>query len=173
MLNQVTGLFMTQDELERAVASLHEAGFSGDEVGVLAQETVLQGAMQQEKNSSMVETAEAGVLGGTAVGGLVGLLAGAGALVVPGVGPLLAAGAWASVLGAAAAGAGIGAAYGGLMGVLVGREVADDYEEIYRDGLRHGGSLLVVRHAASERIETAQRIMLAANGVGVLVHEPA
>src|SRR5687768_204592 len=110
MLSHVTGLFITQAELERVVAALHAAGFSGDEVGVLALEAVWQEAMEREKSSSMVETAEAGVLGGTAVGGLVGLLAGAGALVVPGVGPLLAAGAWASVLGAAAAGAGIGAA---------------------------------------------------------------
>jgi hypothetical protein len=163
---------MTQAELEGAVAALHEAGFSGDEVGVLAHEEVWQEVMEREKGSSMVETAEAGALGGTAVGGLVGLLAGAGALVVPGIGPLLAAGAWASVLGATVAGAGIGAAYGGLMGALVGREVAEEYEEIYRDGLQHGGALLVVRQAAPERIEVARRVMLEANGIGVLVHEP-
>jgi hypothetical protein len=66
MLRHVTGvmMMMTQAELE--------------EVGVLAHEEVWQEVMEREKGSSMVETAEAGVIGGTAVGGLVGLLAGAG-----------------------------------------------------------------------------------------------
>jgi hypothetical protein len=38
LIDHVTGLFMTQAELEEAVAALHAAGFSGDEVGVLVHE---------------------------------------------------------------------------------------------------------------------------------------
>lgn len=171
MTTTVTGLFLTQEDLERAISDLHAAGFTADEVGVLGQEELLREWADREKTEATIETAEAGLLGGTALGGLVGLLAGAGSLLVPGVGPLLAAGAWAGVLGATATGAGIGAAFGGLMGALVGREVAEDINEIYRDGLHRGGSILVVRHAMPERIEQAQRIMASGNGVGVAVHE--
>jgi hypothetical protein len=171
VIASITALFTTQEDLERADSGLHAAGFAADEVGVLGQEETFQEWAGQEQAESTIETAEAGLLGGTALGGLVGLLAGAGSLLVPGVGPLLAAGAWASVLGATATGAGIGAAFGGLMGALVGREVAEDVNEIYRDGLHRGGSLLVVRHTLPERIAQAQGIMVQANGVGVVIHE--
>jgi uncharacterized membrane protein len=73
--------------------------------------------------------------------GVAGLLLGLGALAIPGLGPLVAAGP----LAAALAGAGAGAVAGGLMGALTDLGVPEDEARSYVDGLRRGGVLLVVR----------------------------
>ncbi len=78
---------------------------------------------------------------GTAVGGGLGLLAGIGALAIPGVGPVVAAG-W---LIATLTGAGVGAAAGGLVGSLTGAGVSRDEADVYAEGVRGGGSLVTVR----------------------------
>ena len=78
---------------------------------------------------------------GAAVGGGAGLLAGIGSLAIPGIGPIVAAG-W---LVATLAGAGVGAASGGLIGALTGAGVSRDEAEVYDEGIRRGGSLVMVR----------------------------
>jgi hypothetical protein len=82
-----------------------------------------------------------GAVVGTALGGGVGLLAGIGALAIPGVGPVVAAG-W---LVATLAGAGVGAASGGLIGSLTGAGVSRDEAHVYAEGVKRGGSLVTVR----------------------------
>ncbi|MFL5257101.1 MAG: general stress protein [Rhodopila sp.] len=93
----------------------------------------------------------AGAVLGTAVGGGLGLLAGIGALAIPGVGPVVAAG-W---LIATLTGAGIGAAGGGLLGALTGAGLSRDEAHVYAEGVRGGGSLVTVRtdDASAARIE--------------------
>ena len=83
----------------------------------------------------------AGAILGTAVGGGLGLLAGIGALAIPGVGPVVAAG-W---LVATLTGAGIGAAGGGLLGALTGAGLSREEANVYAEGVRGGGSLVTVR----------------------------
>ncbi|MDQ2761953.1 MAG: hypothetical protein M3Y22_00125 [Pseudomonadota bacterium] len=92
-----------------------------------------------------------GAVLGTALGGGAGLLAGIGALAIPGVGPVVAAG-W---LVATLAGAGVGAASGGLIGSLTGAGVSRDEAHVYAEGVKRGGSLVTVRADETEasRIE--------------------
>jgi hypothetical protein len=92
-----------------------------------------------------------GALAGTVVGGGVGLLAGIGALAIPGVGPVVAAG-W---LVATLAGAGVGAAAGGLVGSLTGAGLSRDEAHVYAEGVKRGGSLVTVRvdEADASRVE--------------------
>lgn len=78
---------------------------------------------------------------GTALGGGAGLLAGIGALAIPGLGPIVAAG-W---LVAALTGAGVGAAAGGLLGSLTGAGVSEADAHIHAEGVRRGGTLVTVR----------------------------
>lgn len=97
-----------------------------------------------------VKGAAGGALGGAAVGTGAGLLASAGLLVVPGIGPFLAAGTLAGTLGAAAAGAAGGAAIGGVAGAIFGageddgmaRE--DETSAHYREGVDRGEALVTV-----------------------------
>ncbi|NJO05132.1 MAG: YsnF/AvaK domain-containing protein [Chloroflexaceae bacterium] len=79
---------------------------------------------------------------------------GLGVLIIPGVGPALVAG---PVL-AALTGAGIGAVTGGLAGALAGLGVADDDAEVYSEGVRRGGTLVVAR-AADEDVNRINGIM--------------
>src|SRR4029453_9839073 len=58
----------------------------------------------EEKGTKMPEGAATGAATGSVVGGTLGLLAGIGALAIPGVGPLIAAGPIMAALSGAAAG---------------------------------------------------------------------
>jgi hypothetical protein len=98
-----------------------------------------------------------GAATGAGTGGLLGagtgLLAGLGMLAIPGLGPVVAAG-W---LAATAAGAGIGAVAGGLIGGLVGaltkEGVSEEDAEVYAEGVRRGGALLLIRNSDNKRRE--------------------
>lgn len=93
-----------------------------------------------------------GAVLGTVLGGGAGLLAGIGALAIPGVGPVVAAG-W---LVATLTGAGVGAASGGLLGSLTGAGVSHEEANVYSEGVKRGGSLVTVRVDESEasRVES-------------------
>src|ERR1700677_4775229 len=85
--------------------------------------------------------ATAGAGGGAVVGGAFGLLMGMGALVIPGVGPVLAAGPVLSAL----VGAGAGATVGGLAGALIGMGMPE-YEAIQYEEKMNGGNILISVH---------------------------
>ena len=86
---------------------------------------------------------------GTVLGGGAGLLAGLGALAIPGVGPIVAAG-W---LVATLTGAGVGAAAGSLLGSLTGAGVSEADAHVHAEGVRRGGTVVTVR---AEQIEGAR-----------------
>lgn len=86
------GIFPSRVAAEAAVDQLHAAGFSHDDVSVLMADKNSSKEFASEKNTKAPEGTTAGVLGGGTVGGTLGLLAGLGALAIPGVGPLIAAG---------------------------------------------------------------------------------
>jgi hypothetical protein len=100
------------------------------------------------------EGAAAGAGIGAALGGLGGALMGLGLLVIPGVGPALAAGALASGL----VGAGIGAASGGIAGALANAGVPEDEANYYAEGVRRGGHLVVVS-TTEDKYATAHDIL--------------
>ncbi|MFC7540541.1 hypothetical protein ACFQU2_15130 [Siccirubricoccus deserti] len=94
------------------------------------------------------------------VGGGAGLLAGIGALAIPGLGPIVAAG-W---LVAALTGAGVGAAAGGLLGALTEAGVGDEHAHVYAEGVRRGGNLVTLRTDDSRATE-AEAILARHNAV--------
>jgi uncharacterized protein (TIGR02271 family) len=90
---------------------------------------------------------------GGLMGGLGGWLVGIGALAIPGVGPFIAAGAFATALGGAVIGAGLGA----IAGALVGMGVPEEHAKYYEGEAKAGKTLVTVR--ANGRYEDAQRIL--------------
>jgi len=170
-MKSVMGLFVKHNELEQAVVRLEAAGFAKKEIGLLVQEEAVKTLLEDDQQEAIGEGAAYGAAGGGVLGGLIGLVAGAGTLLIPGVGPALAAGTLLSVLGATAAGAGIGAAYGGITGALTGWGLAEEHANLYSEGLERGGALLAVHTNDPMRIEAAQEILIAANAMGVDVHE--
>jgi hypothetical protein len=169
-MKTVTAMFDNHRDVQPVLDQLNAAGFTNEYVGLALRGDTLELPDEEQPGHTAVETAVKGVEGGAALGGLIGLLAGAGALLVPGVGPLLAAGALASVLSATAAGAGIGAAYGAIVGALTGWDVAEEHAREYVALLREGGALVVVREANRDRADEAAEIMRA-GGATVRLHD--
>lgn len=154
------GIFPSRTAAEAAVDQLNGAGFSHDDVSVLMADKNSSKEFASEKNTKAPEGTTAGVLGGGTIGGTLGLLAGLGALAIPGVGPLIAAG---PIIGALA-GLGIGGAVGGLVGALVGMGIPEYEAKRYEGRVNDGGILVSVHCDSSEEISRAKDILKAAGG---------
>nr|WP_294524025.1 general stress protein [uncultured Rhodopila sp.] len=136
----IARLYDSYDHAQQVVTELEAAGVPHRDISLVANENTRNGS--STGHTTTAETAGgAGALLGTVAGGGVGLLAGIGALAIPGVGPVVAAG-W---LVATLTGAGIGAAAGGLVGALTGAGVNKEEAHVYAEGVRGGGSLVTVR----------------------------
>jgi hypothetical protein len=110
-----------------------------------------------EKNTKAPEGTTTGVATGGVIGGTLGLLAGIGALAIPGVGPFIAAG---PIMGALA-GLGAGGAVGGFIGALVGMGMPEYEAKRYEGRVKEGGILLSVHCDASEEITRAKELLKA------------
>src|ERR1700692_2802874 len=88
----VFGIYSSTPQAERAVDQLVNAGFSNNDISVLLPDTNSTKEFAHEKNTKAPEGATTGVATGGVVGGTLGLLAGVGALAIPGLGPFIAAG---------------------------------------------------------------------------------
>jgi hypothetical protein len=163
----VLGLFESREAAGRAIRTLHDRGFAREQISVAMRDTEEQAALAQDLGASEpAEAASAGAVGGGILGGLAGLLVGIGALTVPGIGPILAAGPLAGALGTTLAGAGIGAAAGGMVGALAGIGVPPEHAECYAEGVRRGGTLVSVQTDGSNAAE-AVAVMRAAGALDV------
>ena len=158
-MRTVAHLYDNYETAENVVLDLEHAGFSHDDVSVVANQASTA-VTPTTTHSVATESAAGAGLGtgasiGTIVGGGAGLLAGIGALAIPGVGPVVAAG-W---LVATLTGAGAGAATGGLLGSLTGAGVKEDHAHVYSEGVRRGSTLVTVR-ADDARSAEAEAIMM-------------
>jgi hypothetical protein len=149
------GIYASRATAEGAVDQLLYAGFSHGDVSVLMADN--QGAKDfaAEKNTKAPEGTVTGVGVGGTVGGTIGLLAGIGALAIPGVGPLIAAG---PIMGALA-GLGVGGAVGGLVGALVGMGIPEYEAKRYEGRVKAGGILVSVHCDSSEEVSRAKEIL--------------
>jgi hypothetical protein len=120
-------------------------GIAKDNISIAAravkEPTNSDNAAQHSASEATEARAGTGATLGTLLGGGAGLLAGLGALAIPRVGPVVAAG-W---LVATLTGAGVGAAAGGLLGSLTGAGVDEADAHVYAEGVRRGGHLVTVR----------------------------
>lgn len=165
-MKTVVGLFEYYQDAERAVDQLSSRGFGKTEISVAARDRVLRERVVGGKDHAVAESASAGAVGGTAVGGIAGLLVGIGALAIPGIGPVIAAGTLGTALATTAAGAGIGAAAGGLIGALVGLGIPEEDAQFYAEGVKRGGVLVTVQ-TTDDRASEALNILRQANAVDV------
>jgi hypothetical protein len=152
----VFGIYSTRNGVETATDAFVAAGFPAADISVLIPES-LGGPkeMKTEKATKAPEGTTTGVVSGATVGGVLGLLAGIGALAIPGVGPLIAAGP----IMAALAGMGVGGAVGGVAGALVGMGIPEYEAKRYEGRLQKGGILFSVHCDTSEEITRAKEIM--------------
>jgi|GEM_PF-254935 len=130
----VFGIVPTAADADKIVSELKRAGFRNDDISALFPDKQGTRDFAHEKNTKAPEGAIAGASIGGLVGGTLGLLAGIGALAIPGLGPLIAAGPIMAAMSGLAAGAALGGLSGGLIGLGVPEIEAKQYEAKVRDG---------------------------------------
>jgi len=144
----------TIDQAESIVASLKAAGFSSNDISALMPDKRTTKDFAHEHNTKAPEGATAGGVAGLGVGAALGWLAGIGALAIPGVGPLIAAG---PIMGALAGGA-VGGATGGIIGALVGMGIPEFEAKRYDAKIRDGNILISVHTEDSKQRDVAKDI---------------
>src|SRR6516165_7566331 len=88
----VFGIYRTREGAERGVDALRQAGCRNEDISILLPENQGTKDFAAEKHKKAPEGTATGATAGAIIGGTLGLLAGIGALAIPGMGPLIAAG---------------------------------------------------------------------------------
>ena len=144
------GVFERRADAERALSELRQAGFGEDELGIVAPRGDAAADVDlekyprdptelgQETGTRAEEQAVSGAVTGGAIGGVIGAAA---ALLIPGIGPVLAGG----ILAAALSGAATGAAVGGLVGAFSGLDVPEEEAHSYEREFRAGRTIVTAR----------------------------
>src|ERR1700733_4763828 len=149
------GIFSTMAAADFATDSLIRAGFTAGDISALIPENLGNRQIGTEKSTKAPEGAATGAGSGAVVGGALGLLAGIGALAIPGVGPFLAAGPLMATL----AGIGVGGAVGGFTGALIGLGIPEYEAKRYEGYIQKGAILLSVHCDTNEEIRHAKEVM--------------
>ncbi len=163
---RAVGTFASRGDAEKALYKLRDSGFSMDKVSLLAKnadgnENIAGADVKNERGENEAqEGAGIGATTGTVLGGLGGLLLGLNELLIPGIGPFLAAGTIATTL----AGAGLGAATGGIIGGLTGMGIPEEDAKHYEGHINNGYYLLIV-DGYEDEIDRAGSV-LSSNNIG-------
>ena len=151
----VYGIYRDRAHAEVAVDRLFAAGFRGEDISALLADNVGNKDFAHEKNTKAPEGTTTGAVTGGAIGGTLGLLAGIGALAIPGLGPFIAAG---PIMGALA-GVGAGGAVGGLIGALVGMGIPEYEAKRYEGRVKKGEALVSVHCDNSDWVKRAKDLL--------------
>ena len=135
----VTGMFPDRDTAERAYDTLHERGYTKDDVNVVMSEDTRKKYYSSDPEETVIGTKAAEGAGkGSAIGGTIGAITGVVAalgtsLVIPGLGVLI-----AGPIAAGLAGAGAGGITGGIVGALIGSGIPEARAKLYESGVKKG-----------------------------------
>lgn len=141
-MRTIARVYDSYGQARQVVADLEAAGAASSDINLIANRYVCEESVRAEDPSG----AGAGAGIGAALGGTAGLLAGLGMIAIPGLGPVIAAGA----LAATAVGAAAGAAAGGVVGALVASGVPRSEAQLYCEAVRRGGTMVSVRTSEAD-----------------------
>ncbi len=162
MANTIVALYDDMDTAHKVVRELRDTDIDNNNISLVAQDA--SGQYSQSMTKATTDTADGASTGagvGAVVGGIGGLLVGLGALTIPGIGPVLAAGPLATAVSAllgAGAGAVAGSVAGGLLGALIDMGIPEEQAGYYAEGVRRGGALVTV-DADDTTLERARGVM--------------
>jgi hypothetical protein len=165
-MKRALGVFERLEALKASIEKLKDEGFNMKQISAIAKDDRVKEEIpgseitkeEKEAGNKAGQGAAVGTLAGGTLGGIAGLLVGLGALAIPGVGPILLAGAEATTIATALAGGAIGAASGGLIGALVGLGIPEERAKVYSDRVANGDYLLMLTGTQAE-IEHAEAIL--------------
>ncbi|MEJ8305267.1 general stress protein [Saccharibacillus sacchari] len=134
MMKKISATFAQEEQAVQAIHDLQEAGYDREDISVVTKDKKEAEEIRNETGTKAPEGLAAGAVTGGALGGAAGVLASLGALAIPGIGPLLAAGPIAAGLAGATLGAGIGGLAGGFIGLGIPEQEAKYYDERIHEG---------------------------------------
>jgi hypothetical protein len=159
------GIYKDRTSFENALNALKAAEFRNSDISVILPERDRTTKdLAHEVNTKTPEGIATGAGAGAAAGGVLGWLVGIGAIAIPGLGPLVAAGPVVAAL----AGAGAAGATGGLVGGLVGAGIPEIEAKRYAGRIREGGYLISVHCDDSDWAKRAEEILEATGGRDVV-----
>jgi hypothetical protein len=144
MARTAVGYFRDRAAADAAYDALLQRGFARDDLSAVGRGSE-GGGLADAPHDAHVTAGQ-----GAAVGGLTGLLIGAAALMVPGLGPIIGVGPVIAAL--------TGLVTGGIVGALIDAGLGEEAARYYDTRLREGGVLLAVR-ADDDRYGAAQAIL--------------
>lgn len=174
------GAVKTNDQAEHLITVLRQAGFSDNDISVIAPGSELKDdsklAIDHEPGndpadekprdgSDKLKGLTIGAVSGGVILGTIGGLIGLASLAIPGLGLIVVAGPIAAALTDAAAGGAVGLIAGALMGMRIPEHRAKQYEE----SVREGNTLVSVHTQNAEEFEWAMKVL--ARGGAEDVHE--
>jgi len=136
----VVGTYDTDREAIASIENLKHLGFTADEISIISKDPDQSEYVVEQTETHATEGAATGAATGGLIGGFGGILTGIGALAIPGVGPIIAAGPIVAGITGAAAGAGIG----GLAGALIGMGIPEEEAHRYNEHFKHGKILVLI-----------------------------
>jgi len=168
MTKTISRLYNDYPSAESAVRELEAAGVDSGDISIVANnaegwhknggDNVKHVDMKHDRDRDGVDDRTEGARTGAGIGGIAagaaGLAAGLGLLAIPGIGPIVAAGWAASTL----AGVVAGGVAGGVIGALVESGVSNEDADVYAEGVRRGGALVVAR-VDDDEAASAQAIL--------------
>jgi uncharacterized protein (TIGR02271 family) len=172
MNRTVVALYDDLSTAQHVVSNLVDAGISRDSISLVANDASneyskhLSGGHHTRAHGEDAVSAGEGAGFGALVGAVTGVLAGLGAMAIPGIGPVVAAGPIIAGLTGGTVGAVAGAATGGIVGGLVKTGVPEEEAGMYAEGVRRGGTLVVV-HTDENLASQANAIMNRHNPVDI------
>lgn len=159
----------SREQGDRIVRHLKNANFSNNDISALFPDKRTTRDFAHEKNTKAPEGAITGVGAGGALGGTLGWIAGIGALAVPGVGPLVAAGP----IIAALSGAAVGATIGGIAGALIGLGMPEIEAKRYEGKDKDGNIIISVHTENAGEILRAKEIFTSAGAHDICATDEA
>ena len=150
----MTSSFRDRESAERAYDAIMARGYKDDEIHVLMSDDtrkrlfIKNGETTDMGNKALKGAGVGGAVGGAVGATLVGIMAAAASIAIPGLGLVI-----AGPLAGALAGGAAGGAAGGLVGLLVGAGIPQERAKFYETDLKEGGIVLGVkpRHESDAR----------------------
>jgi hypothetical protein len=138
----------------RIANRLRQSGFAPEDISMLYPDRDGTRELSTDNSTKAPEGAATGAGAGAVLGGALGWLAGIGALAIPGVGPLIAAGPILATL----SGLAVGGTVGGLSGALIGAGIPEYEARQYEGRLRAGHILISVHADGTDEVEQLRNI---------------
>src|SRR5580704_10564887 len=139
-MRTIVGVFTSLVEAERTERDLKNLGIPRENISIVAGNDANRHKEYLEKAKLASTSTGAAAAAGASFGGGVGLVAGLVALMIPGVGYVVAGGALVTLL----ATLGVGAAGGGLIAAFREMGVPHEQAPIYEEAVRRGAVMLMV-----------------------------